>query len=216
MSDSLRPLWTVAHQAPLSMGFSRREYWSELPVPPPGSLPDPGTKTASPVSPALQADSLPTEPPSYCVAKVLFLFFRIKSFFPTYAKIFSPACVLLIFSYSYQCLFFFKTVQKSFSSVQFSHSVISDSLRPMDCSMPGPLSITNSQSLLKLMSIELVMPSNHLILCRRLLLQPSIFASIRVFSNESALHIRWPKCWRFSFSISHSNEHSGLISFRMD
>ena len=120
MSDSLRPLWTVAHQAPLSKGFSRREYWSELPVPPPGSLPDPGTKTASPVSPALQADSLPTEPPSYCVAKVLFLFFRIKSFFPTYAKIFSPACVLLIFSYSYQCLFFFLNSAEvfQFSSVQ--------------------------------------------------------------------------------------------------
>ena len=78
------------------------------------------------------------------------------------------------------------------------------------------LSITNSQSLLKLMSIELVMPSNHLILCRSLLLQPSIFPSIRVFSNESVLHIRWAKNWSFSFSISPSNEYSGLISFRID
>ena len=78
------------------------------------------------------------------------------------------------------------------------------------------LSITNSQSLPKLMSIELVMPSNHLILCRLLLLLPSIFPSIRVFSNESVLHIRWPKYWSFSFNISPSNEHSGLISFRMD
>ena len=78
------------------------------------------------------------------------------------------------------------------------------------------LSITNSQRLLKLMSIELVMPSNHLVLCRPLLLLPSIFPSIRVFSNESALHIRWPKYWSFSFNISPSNEHSGLISFRMD
>ena len=77
-------------------------------------------------------------------------------------------------------------------------------------------SITNSQSLPKLMSIELVMPSNHLILCHPLLLLPSIFPSIRVFSNESALHIRWPKYWSFSFSISPSNEHPGLISFRMD
>ena len=77
------------------------------------------------------------------------------------------------------------------------------------------LSITNSQSLFKLMSIESVMPSNHLILCHALLL-PSIFPSIRVFSNESALGIRWPKYWRFSFSISPSNEHSGLISFRTD
>ena len=78
------------------------------------------------------------------------------------------------------------------------------------------LSITNSQSLLKLMSIESVMPSNYLILCRPLLLLPSIFPSIRVFSNESVLPIRWPKYWSFSFSISPSNEYSGLISFRID
>ena len=77
-------------------------------------------------------------------------------------------------------------------------------------------SITNSQSLLKLTFIELVMPSNHLILCHPLLLPPSIFPSIRVFFNESVLHIRWPKFWSFSFSISPANEHSGLISFRMD
>ena len=78
------------------------------------------------------------------------------------------------------------------------------------------LSITNSQSLLKLMSIASVMTSNHLILCHHLFFLPSIFPSIRVFSNESVLHIRWPKCWSFSFSISPSNEHPGLISFRMD
>ena len=78
------------------------------------------------------------------------------------------------------------------------------------------LSITNSRSLLKLMSIELVMPSNHLILCHPLLLLPSIFPTIRVFSNESVLQIRWPKYWSFSFNISHFNEYSGLISFRMD
>ena len=78
------------------------------------------------------------------------------------------------------------------------------------------LSITNSRSLLKLMSIESVMPSNHFILCCLLLLQPSIFPSSRVFSNKSALHIRWPKYWSFSFSIRTSNEHLGLISFRMD
>ena len=77
-------------------------------------------------------------------------------------------------------------------------------------------SITNSWSLLKLMSIELVMPSNHLILCLPLLLLPSIFLNIRVFSNESALHIRWPKYWSFTFNISPCNEHSGLISFRMN
>ena len=82
--------------------------------------------------------------------------------------------------------------------------------------LQASLSITNSRSLTKLMSIESVMPSNHLILCRPLLLLPSIFPSIRVFSNESALHIRWPKYWSFTFSISPSNEYSGLISFRMD
>ena len=84
---------------------------------------------------------------------------------------------------------------------------------PWTAASQASLSITNSQSLLKLMSIESVMPSNHL--CRPLLLLPSIFPSIRVFSNESVLCIRWPKYWSFSFSISHSNEYSGLISFRM-
>ena len=78
------------------------------------------------------------------------------------------------------------------------------------------LSITNSRSLLKLMSVKLVMPSNHLILCHPLLLSPSIFPSIRVFSSESALRIRWPEYWSFSFNISPSNEYSGLIAFRMD
>ena len=85
----------------------------------------------------------------------------------------------------------------------------------MDCSQAS-LSITNFRSLLKLMSIKSVMPSNHLILCRPLLLLPSIFPSIRVFSNESLLHIRWPEYWSFSFNISPSNEYSGLIFFRMD
>ena len=87
---------------------------------------------------------------------------------------------------------------------------------PWTAACQASLSITNSQSLLKLMSIELVMPSNHLILCRPLLLTLSIFPSIKVFSSESVLHIRWPKYWTFSFSISPSNEYSGLISFRMD
>ena len=87
---------------------------------------------------------------------------------------------------------------------------------PWTAACQASLSITNSQSLLKLMCIELVMPSNHLILCHPLLLLPSIFPSIRVFSNESVLHIRWTKYWSFSFSFSPSNEYSGLISFRMD
>ena len=85
----------------------------------------------------------------------------------------------------------------------------------MNHSTPDPLS-TNSRSSLKPMSIELVMPFNHLILCRPLLLLPSIFPSVRVFSSESALRIRWPKYWSFSFNISPSSEHSGLITFRMD
>ena len=102
-----------------------------------------------------------------------------------------------------------------FSSVAQSCPILCD---PMNRSTPrqASLSITNSRSSLKLTSIESVMPSNHLILCRLLLLLLSIFPSIRVFPNESILHIRWPKYWSFSFSISSSNEYSGLISFRMD
>ena len=104
-----------------------------------------------------------------------------------------------------------------YSPVQFSHSALSKSLQPpWTAARQALLSITNFRSLLKLMSIYLVMPSNHLILCHPLLLPPSIFPSIRVFSSESVLHIRWPKYWSFSFIISPSNEYSGLISFRMD
>ena len=102
-----------------------------------------------------------------------------------------------------------------FSSVQ-SLSHIRLFATPWTAARQASLSINNSRSLLKLMSIELVIPSNHLILCHPLLLSPSIFPSIRVFSNESALCIRWPKYWSFSFSNSPSNEYSGLISFRMD
>ena len=101
--------------------------------------------------------------------------------------------------------------------VQFSCSVVSDSLRPLWTAVcQTSLSITNSWSLLKLMSIESVMPSNLLILCHPLLLLPSIFLSIRVFSNESALRIRCPQYWSFSFYINPSNEYAGLIFFRMD
>ena len=89
-------------------------------------------------------------------------------------------------------------------------------MMPWTAACQASLSITNSQSLFKFMSIESVMPSNHVILCHPLLLPASIFPSIRVFSSESVLHIRWPKYWSFSFSISLSNEYSGLISFRMD
>ena len=124
--------WTIAHQTPLSMGFSRQKYWSGLPCPPPGDLPDPRVESGSP---ALQADSLPSEPPG------------------------KPSV--------------------QFSSVVWSCLTLCD---PMDCSTPA-LSITNSWNLFKLMSIESVIPSKHLILCHPLL-PSSIFSSIRVFSRE--------------------------------
>ena len=102
-----------------------------------------------------------------------------------------------------------------FSAVQ-SLSRVQLFVTPWTTARQASLSITNSQSLLKLLSIESVMPANHLFLCHPLLLLPSVFPSIRVFSNESTLRMSWPKYWSFSFSISPSNEHSGLISFRMD
>ena len=106
--------------------------------------------------------------------------------------------------------------QSALSSVQFSLSVVSNSLQPHRLQQARPPCPSPTASLLKFMSIESVMPSNHLILCRPLLLLPSIFPIIRVFSNESALRIRWPKYWSFSFNISPSNEYPGLISLRMD
>ena len=113
-----------------------------------------------------------------------------------------------------------RTEKEIFQTVRFffvqSLSDVRVFATPWTAAHQASLSITNSWSLPQLISIESVMPSNHLILCCTLLLLPSIFPSIRVFSNESALHIQWPKCWSFSFNISPSNEHSGLISFRMD
>ena len=104
-----------------------------------------------------------------------------------------------------------------FTSLQFSRSVMSDSLKPHESQdAQASLSITNPLSLLKPMPIKSVMPFSHLTLCHPLLLLPSLFPRIRVFSSESTLHIRWPKYWSFSFSISPSNEYSGLVSFRMD
>ena len=108
-----------------------------------------------------------------------------------------------------------KVKEESKSSVQLLSHVQLFSM-PWAVACQASLSITNSQSLLKLISIDSVMPSNHLILCHPLLLPPSIFPTTRGFSNESTLHIRWPKYWSFSFSISPSNEYSGLISFRMN
>ena len=106
-----------------------------------------------------------------------------------------------------------KPPSTQFSSITQSCLTLCD---PMIAARQASMSITNSRSLLKLKSIDSVMPSNHLIICHPLLLPPSIFSSIRVFSNESALRIRWPKYWSFSFSISPSNEQPGLFSFRMD
>ena len=105
--------------------------------------------------------------------------------------------------------------QECFSSVQ-SLSRVQLFATPWISALQASLSITNSRSLVKLMSFELVLPSNHLILCHLLLLLPSVFSSIRVFSNESALRMKWPKYWSFSFSISPFSEYSGLISFRTD
>ena len=151
--------WTVAHQAPLSIKFFRQEYWSGLPFPSPGDLPDRGIE---PGSPTLLVDSLPFEP-----------------------------------------------------SIQFS-SVVQSCPALGDCSTPG-LSVHHQlPELIQTHVHQSVMSSNHLNLYHRLLLLPSIFPTVRVFSNESVLCIKWPKYWSFSFSISPSNEYSGLISIRMD
>ena len=144
VSNSAAP-WTVARKAPLSMEFSRQEYWSGLPFPSPGDLPGPGINPASSVSPTLAVG------------------FTCEAW----------ESILLLFN---SCLTLFY---------------------PVDCSSPASLSLTISQSSTKFMSVELVMPSNHLNLCCPLLLWPLIFPNIRVFSNELALRIRWPKCWEF-------------------
>ena len=122
------------------------------------------------------------------------------------------ACCLIACCFQ-KLIFFLRTV---FPSVQFSHLVVSDSAIPWTAAHQASLSIFNSWSLLKLISIEWVTPSNHLILCYPLFLLPSIFPSIRVFSNKSVLCIRWRKYWSFNFSISPFNEYLGLISFRID
>ena len=156
--------WTVACQAPLSMGFPRQEHWSGLIFPSPGDPTDPA-------SAALQVDPLVPEPSGEPLSW--------NQFIPLVQRVWLLAT-------------------------------------PCTASLQASLSITNSWCVLKFMAIELVMSFNRLILCCPLLLLPSIFPSIRVLSNESVLHIGWPKCWSFSFSISPSKEYSGLISSRMD
>jgi len=160
MPDSLRPHRLQPTRLFCPWDFSRQGYWSGLPFPSPGDLPNPGIE---PRSPALQADSLPTE-----------------------------------------------LQGKHISSVQ-SLSRVWLFATPWIAARQASLSITNSRSSLRLTSIESVMPSSHLSLCRPLLLLPPIPPSIRVFSNESTLRTRWPKYWSFSLSISPSNEHPGLI-----
>ena len=130
---------------------------------------------------------------------------------------FSSSCLQMIFFLSIDgtSIIFSSVSLNLLNSVQ-SLSRVRLFVIPWTAARQASLSITNSWSLLKLMCIEVMMPFNHLILCRPLLLLPSIFPSIKVFSNESALRIRWPKFWSFSFNISTSSEYSGLISFRMD
>ena len=122
---------------------------------------------------------------------------------------------LIFCLYFRQCIKIFILISRFSQSVQ-SLSCVWLFVTPWTAACQASMSITNSWSLPELISLESVMPSNHLILCRPLLLPPSIFPSIRVFSSESVLRIRWPKYWSFSFNISPSNKHSGLISFRMD
>ena len=158
--------WTVAHQVPLSMEFSRQEYWSGLLFPSAGDLPKPWIK---PRCPALAGRFFTDEPPR------------------------KP----------------FAVVVQLLNQVQFLAT-------PRTIAGPASLSSTISLSLLKLMAFKSVMPSNHLILCRPILLLPLVFLSIRVFSNKWALCIRWPKYWSISFSNRYSSEYSGLIFFRID
>ena len=284
-------LWTIAYQSPLSMGFSRQEYWSGLPCPPPGDLPNPGSYPhllstlhwqvcylplayhgkpqvlfiilqlqittkfnilfshnnshdsfrftshlfllllqtllfmCSITSQCLRTQRLRLRSPFYFHLQLLSKF----SLFPScnsfdmletskYAFL-PPACPLGFFfpylashstsSFGYLKDIFYLSSVQSLSRVQLFAI-------PQTAVHQASLFITNSQSLHKLMSIELVMPSNRRILCCPLFFLPSIFPSIRIFSNESVLHIRWPKYWSFSLSISPSKEYSGLISFRTD
>ena len=158
----------------------------------------------------------------FCCLSVCFSSFNIlKRLLLLWLKTYLRKILLLSYLFIYRwCVFFSLAPFKTFSSLQFSSvqllSCVQLFLMPRTTAHQASLAITNSWSLPKLMSIESVMPSNHLILCQSLLLLPSIFPSIGAFSHESALHIRWPKYWSFSFYISPSNEHLRLVSFRMD
>ena len=172
------------------MEFSRQEYWSELPCPSPGDLPDPGIEPGSPV---LQVNSLPTEPTGKPNRLLNFV------------KYFSVSVEMIIFFSLYSIVV---VIVQLLSHVQLF-------VTPWTKACQASLSFTVSWNLLKLMSIESVMPSNHIILYSSLLLMPSFFPSIKVFSSKLALHIRWPKYWNFSFSIPSSNEYPKLTVFRI-
>ena len=182
MPNSFATPWTVALQAPLPVGFPRQEQWSGLPFPSPGDLPNPGIK---PMSPAWQADSL-----------------LLSHLGRPYPWLFGDKITIkYVFLRLYQGI-----VSVQFHSVTKSCPTLCD---PITAACQGSLSIINSQSLLKLMSIKSVMPSNHLILYRPLLLLPSIFPSLRVFSNESVLCIRQPKyCLHITRYCLHNTKSS--------
>jgi len=205
-------LWTASYHAPPSMGPSRQEYWSGVPLPSPLQW----AEEYKYLFERVISFPLNIYPQVGLLDHRIILFFcriSILFFIWLHQFIFSPTVYKIPFS---PCL-------HQNCSVQFSHIQLVQSLSyvllfvtPWTTACPDSLSITSSQRLLKLLSIESVMPSNHLILCRPLLLLPSIFPSIRVFSNKSVLRIRWPKYWSFSFSISPFKEHPGLIFLRMD
>ena len=184
--------------------------FSGFPFPSPGDLPDPGNK---PRSPALQEDALPSEllgKPREIYKGSQIIFSRTE--IPWTVACQAPLSMKFKDSYSLEGKLSPTSVQ--FSSIQLLSCVWFFGT-PRTAVCLASTAITNFRSLFKLTSIKLVMPSNHLILCHPLFLLPSIFPNIRVFSNESALHIRWPKYWSFSFSICPSNDYSGLISFRL-
>ena len=206
MSDSVTT-WTVAYQSPLSMEFSRQEYWSGLPFPYSWDLPDPGIESGFPYCRQtlyhLSHQGSPTiEPLQHRAGPQEAEQLPGRECYPTLQQI-------IVLSFTEQ------SPDHQFSSVQ-SLSPVWLLATTWTAACQASLSITNSKSLLKLMSIKLVKPSNHFILWHPLLLLPSVFHRIRVFSNEIVLHFRWSKYWSFHFSISPSNEYSELISFRID
>ena len=177
------------------MEFSRQEYWSGLPCPPPGDLPDSGIE---PRSPTLQADSLLSEPPGKPMNTGVGSLSLLQGIFLTQESSWGLLhCRRILYQLSYQGIPIFVPIVV----IQLVGRVRLFAT-PWNAVHQASLFFTISQSLFKFVSIKLVMPFNHLILCRPLLLLPSVFSIIRIFSNESALCNRWPKCWSFSFSIS--------------